>query len=152
MNDARFEDRADKPLRLIAFDASDLQVISTMVQDAISPVADVSWRSHERRFVLLLNRFRWEIPQSDVAERVQAVLSFEDVEVVQIYGFDPLAPDFILSLLDIGFEAGSDGMGHCLVTLAGGGVIRLQVEALEVSLRDVTRPYTAPSGLRPNHD
>ena len=35
MTDARFEDAVDKPLRLIAFEVDDLQVISTMVQDAV---------------------------------------------------------------------------------------------------------------------
>ena len=79
MSDARFEGRADKPLRLIAFDASDLQVISTMVQDAIFPVAEMSWRSHERRFLLLLNRFRWEVPQSDIAERVPRWVNLQQV-------------------------------------------------------------------------
>jgi hypothetical protein len=37
MSDARFEDGMDKPLRLIAFDAEDLQVLSIMTQDAVWP-------------------------------------------------------------------------------------------------------------------
>ena len=37
----------------------------------------------------------------------------------------------------------SDGAGHVLMTLAGDGAIRLDVEALEVTLKDVTRPYAA---------
>jgi hypothetical protein len=36
--------------------------------------------------------------------------------------------------------------------LAGDGAIRLEVEALEVILRDVTRPYRAPSGKVPRHE
>ena len=43
-------------------------------------------------------------------------------------------------------------MGYCILTLAGDGAIRLKVEALEASLRDVTLPYIAPSGMIPNHD
>jgi hypothetical protein len=39
-----------------------------------------------------------------------------------------------------------------ILTLAGDGAIRLSVEALEVSLKDVTRPYRAPSGKVPQHD
>ena len=152
MSDARFEDAVDKPLRLIAFEVDDLQVISTMVQDAVLPVSEMSWRPKERRFALLLNRFRWEATQLGCAERVQAVLSFEDVHSIQTQGFDRTDPDLILSLLNVTFEIDRDGMGYCIVTLAGEGAISLKVEALEASLRDVTRPYIAPSGMMPNHD
>ena len=152
MSDARFEDGINKPLRLIAFEAEDLQVISAVVQDAVLPVAEMTWRPKERRFALLINRFCWEAAASDGAKRVQAVLSFEDVQSVQTQGFDRLDTDLILSILSLTFESGTDGMGHCVLTLAGNGAIRLQVEALETSLRDVTRPYVAPSGLTPNHD
>ena len=37
------------------------------------------------------------------------------------------------------------------VALAGDGAIALEVEALDVRLDDVTRPYRAPSGKVPNH-
>jgi hypothetical protein len=36
--------------------------------------------------------------------------------------------------------------------LAGDGAIALAVETLDVALRDVTRPYLAPSGKVPAHD
>ena len=152
MSDARFEDGLDKPLRLIAFEVDDLQVISAVVQDAVFPACEMSWRPKQRRFALLLNRFRWEATQPDFAERVQAVLSFEDVQSIRTQGFDRTDPDLILSLLNVTFEADTDGMGYCIVTLAGDGAISLKVEALEASLRDITRPYIAPSGMMPNHD
>lgn len=152
MSDARFEDGVDKPLRLIAFEEEDLQVISTMVQDAVFPVSAMSWRPKERRFALLLNRFRWEADQLVSAERVQAVLSFEDVQSIQTQGLDRADPDLILSILNITFEADTDGISYCILTLAGDGAIRLKVEVLEAFLRDVTQPYLAPSGMMPNHD
>ena len=45
MSDARFEDGMDKPLRLIAFDAEDLQVLSTMTQDAVWQGEQMTWLS-----------------------------------------------------------------------------------------------------------
>ena len=39
-----------------------------------------------------------------------------------------------------------------LLTLAGDGALRLEVEAIEVTLKDVTRPYRAPSGKVPHHE
>jgi hypothetical protein len=38
-----------------------------------------------------------------------------------------------------------------ILTLAGDGALALEVEALEVTLKDVTRPYAAPSGHAPGH-
>ena len=48
MSDARFEDGMDKPLRLIAFDAEDLQVLSAMTQDAVWPAAQMVRHTKER--------------------------------------------------------------------------------------------------------
>jgi hypothetical protein len=152
MSDARFEDGMDKPLRLIAFDAEDLQVVSAMTQDAVWPAAQMAWHSKERRFAVLLNRFRWEAHSASQAERVQSVLSFEDVKAVQTQGFDQRDSDLILSLLSITFIPATDGTGTCLLTLAGDGAIRLEVEALEAGLRDVTRPYVSPAKRAPRHD
>ena len=152
MSDARFEDGLEKPLRLIAFDAEDLQVLSAMTQDAVLPVAQMAWQSSERRFALLLNRFRWEARGTSQVERVQSVLSFEDVKAVQTQGFDRTDPDLVLSLLSLTFAPERDGAGACLLTFAGDGAIRLEVEALEAGLRDVTRPYFSPANRAPSHD
>jgi hypothetical protein len=38
-----------------------------------------------------------------------------------------------------------------VLTLAGDGAIALEVECLDVTLRDVTRPYAAISGKLPMH-
>ena len=66
-------------------------------------------------------------------------------------GFDQSDKDLVLSVLSIAFEPGEDSAGQVLITLAGDGAIRVEVETLEVTLRDVTRPYRAPSGKRPSH-
>src|SRR6056297_2100723 len=59
--DAKFEDGRETPLNLGAFDVDDLQVISSLAQDAVFPITEMTWRAGERRFGLLLNRFRWRI-------------------------------------------------------------------------------------------
>lgn len=154
--DARFEDGKESPLRLKALDTEDLGVIAALVQDAIFPAAEMRWDHKARRFALLLNRFRWEDAPHATAhrrdfERVQAVLAFEDVMRVQSQGVDKSDPDMVFSLLSVTFTPGDDGTGRIELTLAGDGVIALDVEALEVVLRDVTRPYVAPSGKAPSH-
>lgn len=154
--DATFEEGREAPLNLGAFSAEDLAVISSLVQDAVFPITEMTWRPKQRRFGLLLNRFRWE--DEDAArkrgrdfERVQSVLLVDQVTHVASLGVDRRDPDLILSVLSITFEPGADGAGQVLLTLAGDGAIRLEVEALEVTLKDVTRPYRAPSGQVPRH-
>ncbi|MBD3678938.1 MAG: DUF2948 family protein [Rhodobacteraceae bacterium] len=154
--DARFEDGREAPLNLKAMDAEDLQVISSLVQDAVFPVTEMTWDRRRRQFGLLLNRFRWEdAPDTESRsrpfERVQAVLAIEDVMGVSSQGIDRKDADLILSVLAVSFEAGEDGTGRVVLTLAGDGAVAIAVEALEVTLKDVTRPYVAPSRKAPHH-
>lgn len=156
MNDARFEDGAERPLRLKALDAADLEVIAGLTQDAVFVASDMTWDQSRSRFAILLNRFRWEdAPAAERRkrefERVRALLVFEDVRGVASQGVTKDA-DMVLSLLSLAFEPGEDGTGTLMLTLAGDGAVRIEVEALEVLLRDVTRPYRAVSGARPEHD
>ena len=157
MSDARFADGEDRPLRLKALDAEDLGVIAALVQDAVFPASEMVWKASERRFALLLNRFRWEDAalaesRGRAFERVRAVLSIEDVQGVRSSGVPKGDADTVLSLLGLSFRPGEDGQGTVVLTLAGDGEIEVAVEALEVILRDVTRPYQAVSGKRPEHD
>lgn len=154
--DARFEDGKETPLRLKALDGDDLTVIAALAQDAVFSASDLRWDRRTRRFAVLLNRFRWEDAERATRrgrdfERVQAMLVVEDVLGVKSQGVDRNATDMVYALLSLAFHPGPDGTGQLELTLAGDGVIMLQVEALEVILRDVTRPYTAPSGKAPNH-
>ena len=156
MSDATFEDGAEAPLRLKALDAEDLGVLSGLVQDAVFPGSEMTWDRSARRFALLLNRFRWEDAGNAETrkrdyERVQSVFVIEDALKVQSQGVDLRDKDTVLSLLSVTFEAGEDGAGHIDLTLAGDGAIRVEVEALEVVLKDVTRPYVAPSKAKPDH-
>ena len=154
--DATFEDGREAPLNLGAEDAEDLKILSALAQDAVVPVTEMRWDARRRTFALLLNRFRWEdLPaaerRSRKPERVQSVLLVENVLRVASQGVDRSEKDMILSLLTIDFEAGEDGTGAVVLTLAGDGALKLDVEALEITLKDVTRPYLAPSGKAPAH-
>ena len=154
--DARFEDAEEGPLHLLARDAEDLKVISALVQDAVLSATDMTWQKAQRRFVLLVNRFRWEDRAAAEAagrpyERVRSLLVIGDVQAVRAQGLDRRDADTVLSLLSLDWQAGEDGTGRVLLTLAGDGAVAVDVEALEVSLQDVTRPYVAPSRKVPDH-
>ena len=153
MTDARFEDGLEKPLNLGAQDADELQVLSALIQDAIFPITEMTWQAKQRRFGLLLNRFRWEegARGQTAPERVQSILVVDNVMSVASQGVDRAETDMILSVLSATFEAGDDGAGDIVFTLAGDGAVRVSVEAIEMTLKDVTRPYVAPSKKAPKH-
>lgn len=156
MTDARYRDGAERPLNLGAEDAQDLQVMSALVQDSILTGTDLTWDRRRRRFAMLLNRFRWEDREAARAERraverVRSMLVVRDVRGIRSWGIDRRDGDLVLSVLALGWLPGGDGTGIVSVTLAGDGALAVEVEALDVSLRDVTRPYAALSGRAPQH-
>jgi hypothetical protein len=147
--DARFEDAAE-PLRLKAESAEDLAVIAAVLQDAVGLVGDAAFLARRRRFAAVLNRFRWEDHGPAKAERVRAGLSVENVRSVRARGFDPSARARPYSVLDLAFDSGEDGAGTLRMVLAGGAQIAFDVEALEVTLQDMSQPWPA-QGI-PSHD
>jgi hypothetical protein len=149
MTDARFEDGDDRPVRIMAQGADDLPPLSALVQDAVFPMTEMRYDRRRRRFAVLLNRYRWEAPEA--RERAQALLSVDGVLAVRTMGIDRGEADTVLSVLSLDWNAGADGAGVLTLVLAGDGAVELQVEALDLALADVTRPYRAPSGKVPSH-
>lgn len=157
MNDAGFFDgHPGGPLALRAEDGDDLRVISALVQDAVLPLTELRYDPKGRRLALLINRFRWEDLSEAEAERrpyerVQALLVISDVMRLQSAGIDRSDGDLILSLLALDWRPGEDGAGRLVLEFAGDGQIAADTETLSVDLRDVSKPYVAPSGHRPSH-
>jgi hypothetical protein len=134
-------------LRLKAEDAADLAVISAAVQDAVLKMSDAVFERPQRRFSLVVNRFRWEARRD---ERVRAALAFEDVTRVSVRNLRLDAPEAVASVLAVGFTPDPEPPGGAVeIALAGGGAIRLHVEALDVRLKDLTAPW--PARARPRH-
>lgn len=156
MADAKFEDGAEQSLSLKAEVAEDLPVLSALIQDAVLPAEELRWDRRARRLSLLINRFRWEDrAEAEKAgrpyERVRALLVIGGVTALSSQGFDRTDKDMVLSLLALDWQPGEDGAGRLVLTLAGDGAVAATVECIDVTLRDVTRPYVAPSRHMPSH-
>ena len=156
MSDASFHDADPAPLALKAEDAEDLLIVSALAQDAILPVSEIAYDRRRRCLALLLNRFRLEdvdqaARENRPYERVRAVMAVSDVLRVQSDGIDRKDTDLVLELLRIDWEPAEDGAGRVLLQFAGDGTLALDVECLNIDLRDVTQPYVAPSGKAPRH-
>ena len=146
----------NRRFHLKAYDADGLLIISTLIQDAVFPVAQIQWRAQSRVFAVLLNRFRWEDVASAQStgrelERVQSLLVVSGVLSVSSKLLTQGESDRALSVLSVAFIAGEDGAGRLDLVLADGAVIALSVECLDVVLKDVTRPYIARVQKVPSH-
>src|SRR4051794_27218052 len=93
------------PLKLIALDQEDLEVISCHVQDAFVTVGEIVWLPAERRLVIPLNRFDWESAESAIpqVQRRRAALRFECVSSFEARGIDQDGKDAMLNLLAVNF-------------------------------------------------
>lgn len=140
-------------LKLIALDADDLAVVSAHVQDAVAKVGDLTYQPGEKRFVVPMHRFVWEIDAGTFRkphnERRNSVLHFERVLGARAIGIDREKRHEVLELLAVRFEPATEPAGTIELTFAGGGAIRLDVEVVEARLADLGGAWEASS--RPRH-
>ncbi|WP_031551609.1 DUF2948 family protein [Parvularcula oceani] len=141
------------PLALMAADEEDLEVVSAVLQDAVAKTGEMAFLPRARRFVLVANRFVWEegVRKSrGPFARVRTGAHFDDVVRVRSKNVDLSSKDAVVSILAVRFEAGEDGTGTIILNLAGGGAIALDVEAINLTLEDLSDPWATRS--RPNHE
>lgn len=124
------------PLKLLAFDGEDLEVISTHLQDAAVKPVDMAFLPREKRFALVADRFDWCGAQSGERTRRRSGLHFERVLGVKRSHFDQ-KDDKPAVLLSISFMVGDDPAGQVTLFFEGGGAIRLDVECLEAAMSDL---------------
>ncbi|HSK41469.1 MAG TPA: DUF2948 family protein, partial [Arenibaculum sp.] len=128
-----------RPLKLLARDDEDLQVLAGYLQDAIVPVSETCFLRDEHRFVMVVNRFRWETaerpevvePQGDAAfedgaparcyERVNCGICFDGIDAVRMRGLDLHERGRMLCLLTLAAEDGA-----VVMHFSGGACIRLE--------------------------
>ncbi len=140
------------PLKLLALDHEDLQVISVHLQDAVLRVSDIDYRMGEKRIVLAMNRFVWEAPRRLFRrqnERRRSVLHFDRVIGVRTAGIERDKPEEVLSLLAIKFTATEAPGGFVDLVFSGNAAMRIEVECIEARLADLGGAWEATS--RPAH-
>ncbi len=138
-------------LKLAALDAEDLAVISAHLQDAVLQRGDMTWLPAQRRFVLVARRFDWAAPEGTPPRRRLTGLHFERVLGVKARGLAPDTPSAEpLELLAITFEPRDPPSGCATLVFAGGAAIRLDLECIEVRMRDLGPVWEAEG--RPDHE
>ncbi|MGE0827952.1 MAG: DUF2948 family protein [Hyphomonadaceae bacterium] len=144
--------KAEAPLKWVAEDGDDLNVMSAAAQDALVRAGDMRFDAGARRFSLNVLRFRWEADKREAPfERTQAALAFDSVLGVRTKRLRRDAPDALAQILSIAFEADAEPPGGVVrIVLAGGGEIALDVECVDAALIDVGESWR--TGRRPDHE
>ncbi len=136
-------------LKLRAIDDEDIEVISSILQDAAVPLSEVSYVPSERRFAMVASRFRWENCDQTretcgAYERINCGVVFDHVTRVRARNLDLTDRAQTFSLLAV-----SAGQNSIDLILGGGGEVRLEVERIVCHLQDIGEPW--PTQWKPGH-
>ena len=153
--DASFSEGADRALYLGAFTLQDVEIISTILQDSIFCINDLAWLKKKQRVAVLVNRFRWEnkseyIEKNSAPERVKSLLIIDNVLNISSQGIDRSDSTAPLNLLNLDLKKTKKNIFLTLL-LSNFGAIKFELDAIELSIKDVTRPYKAYSENIPFH-
>jgi len=122
-------------LKLRAIDTEDLAVLAAFLQDAIVDVSEMAYLPDERRFVMVVCRFRWELAvkakPDETFERVSCGVSVEGAAVPQYRGFDLKDRGLVMPLLTTIYQNGA-----VLLTFGGGAALRIPVDKLDLRMED----------------
>jgi hypothetical protein len=149
-------------LRLLARDEDDVAVVSALLQDAIILGADMEFNRKTNQFLLVANRFCWEIPPPDgltssdgkpVHERRLCGICIRHVSTVQHHNWPDMWRDTLFNLLALRHV----DMAEQAVEVAGlqfefsdGSSLRFLTDEIDVTLADLDVGH--PTSLKPAHD
>ena len=139
------------PIKLFAKDVKDLEVISTLCQDAVGLSSNIRWLKGQKKFSILVNRFKWEDKESlKKPRRISSIIFFQWVLSVKSLGFKHTNSDDWFSLLHMKFEE-YRSFSEVHLLFSGDAEICLEVEYLEAFIKDIGKSYVAPSRRPADH-
>lgn len=139
---------AAAPLRLVALDAEDLEVLSAHLQDFVIRVGDLAFLPRDRRFAYVGNRADRRVDGE--LRRRRTAGHFDRVTRVATRGIDRAAPETVLNLLAVTFAPGEEPSGAIELHFSGGATVRLEVECIEAQVADLGPVWAARA--EPAHD
>ena len=140
-------------LKLIAKTDEDMRVISAHLQDSIVKTSDIANLKKNKIFLMQLNRFMWEDVEKGVFrknKRIRTVLKFENVLKATSKNVNQKKNDRFLDFLAIEMFKMPDKNFEMNLIFSGDVVIKLLVEAIEVTLDDQGSPWESKN--KPRHD
>ena len=133
-------------LKLIAQNDEQLTILSSLAQDSIIKSNEMGYDKKNKRFALLMNRYRHE---EENPSRIRTAIHFDYVESIKSVGIDKESKDEILVLLAIRFEIKSKPSGSIFLEFSNNKSISFDVESIEAFLTDMGEPWKISN--RPDH-
>ena len=133
-------------LKLIAQNDEQLTILSSLAQDSIIKSNEMGYDKKNKRFALLMNRYRHE---EENPSRIRTAIHFDYVESIKSVGIDKESKDEILVLLAIRFEIKLKPSGLIFLEFSNNKSISFDVESIEAFLTDMGEPWKISN--RPDH-
>tara|TARA_Y100000590_G_C15551426_1_gene951054 strand:+ start:525 stop:974 length:450 start_codon:yes stop_codon:yes gene_type:complete len=131
-------------LKLIGKNREDLRVISAYSQDSIVAVKDMTFLKKNRIFIMIINRFMWEDIEKGINrknKRIKSALKFEGVLEVKSKKINQNKKTKLLECLAIECNENMENNNEIKIFFAGGGIISLKLEYIEVVMHDIGNPW-----------
>ena len=134
-------------LKLIGKNQEDLKIISAYSQDSIVSIRDIVFLKKNRIFIMVTNRFMWEALQKKFErkniKRIRSALKFEEVLKVRSKKINQKNKNRNLECLAIQCDEKLNNNYEVKIFFSGDGVITLTLEAIDVILQDLGKPWEA---------
>jgi len=140
-------------LKLIGRNLEDLKVISAHLQDSIVTVKDIVFLKENKIFVMIVNRFMWEDIERGVFrqnKRIRCAVKFEEISKIISKNINQKKTDKILECLAINSNLNDNNIYETKIFFAGGGIISLFSEVVEVVMHDLGKPWNVKRAPRHN--
>jgi hypothetical protein len=140
-------DNTDKTsaLKLHAQSSDDIEMLSALLQDALIAGADMVFDKAENTFMLVANRYCWELQDAGQQMRCMCGVKFGTIGAVRTRGMTADKTQFY-NLLAIEYDKTAQ---HIMLVFSGGVGIQLEVSSIMIIVRDLAEPH--PSFARPDH-
>ena len=134
-------------LKLIGKNQEDLKIISAYSQDSIVSIRDIVFLKKNRIFIMIVNRFMWEKIQKKFEQknikRIRSALKFEEVLKVRSQKINQENKNRNLECLAIKCDEKLNNNYEVKIFFSGESVITLTLEAIDVILQDLGKPWEA---------
>ena len=131
-------------LKLIGKNQEDLNVISAYLQDSVVIIKDIVFLKQNKSFIMIVNRFMWEDAEKGVFrqhKRIRCAVKFEEVIKVESKNINQKNKNMPLECLAIKCSSIFDETYKIKIFFAGGSIITIISEVIEVTLHDLGKPW-----------
>ena len=139
-------DFKDNNLKLIGKNQNDLKVISAYSQDSVVTVKDMVFLKKNKIFIMIINRFMWEDAEKGIFrenKRIRCAIKFEEVLNAKAKNINQKKKSKPLECLTIETRLIENKNYEINIFFAGGAMITLISETIEVIMQDLGKPWKA---------